>query len=679
VTPQEAAQRCGGAVEKSGQWHGRCPAHDDKDPSLAFSIGEKGDLVWYCRAGCDQRDVQAALERLEIIKKSNGRDIEGGITLQIYAASKGLPETFLKELGIYQTRYNNLPALAMPYPRADNSEPQIKFRVALSGKSKTKWKKGHKACLYAEHKIIGYQHYVIVAEGESDTQTLILAKYNAVGLPGSGGWKEEYVELFSHIPIVYFVIEPDDGGRNLLRDLTASAIASKARLVRMSTAAKDPSELYLRDQAGFAVAFEALLIAAEPIISATLPKTKPEPYQERRWLNFCATGTRGDTLMNVENVFLGLRSDEEIKGLLFYNEMLRCIMLSKEVPIAGRSGRKSQQKKYPRPMTDQDVTLIQEWLQIVGLQTVSLSTVRAAVEQVAMESLFHPVKEYLESLSWDGIDRVDGWLTTYLGAEESDYSSLIGRMFLIAMMARIYQPGCQADYIMILEGPQGTGKSSACRILGSPWFSDSLPDIARAGKDVSMHLNGKWLIEIPELSALDRAETTALKAFVTRPIEQYRPSYGRQDVFEPRQCVFIGTTNASVYLRDSTGGRRFWPVKVAEIKLDELARDRDQILSEALSLYRGGLPWWPDREFEEAFIAPEQDARYEADEWETIVEGYLRVANFSRTTLVEVAKDALKFNEDKLSIADQRRISRAMERAGWKRIRTNTERFWARP
>src|SRR5262249_27412549 len=211
---------------------------------------------------------------------------------------------------------------------------------------------------------------------------------------------------------------------------------------------------------------------------------------------------------------------------------------------------------------------------------------------------------------------------------------------------------------------QGKVKSAACSVLGGKWLPDNLPDVT-AGKDVSQHLNGKWLIEVSEMHAMNRAESAQLKAFITRTTERYRPSYGRKEVIEPRQCVFVGTTNRDTYLRDETGGRRFWPVKAGAVGVNAVARDRDQLFAEAVVRYRAGGQWWPDKDFERKHIMPEQAARYEADAWEEMIGEHLKGA--SKVTIAQVARDALHIETPKIGTAEQRRIAAVLEQLGWKR------------
>jgi len=366
---------------------------------------------------------------------------------------------------------------------------------------------------------------------------------------------------------------------------------------------------------------------------------------------------------------IALRNDPAVKDAFAYDEMLCAAMLMH--PIT------DEESKLKRPVTDIDVSSLQEWLQLAGLPNVGKETAHQAVDLRARECAFHPVRDYLAGLRWDGTPRMKGWLATYLGAERSPYTDRIGRMFLISMVARILEPGCKADHMLVLEGLQGTLKSTACGVLGGAYFSDSLPDVT-VGKDVSQHLRGKWLIEVSEMHAMGRAEATLLKSFITRTTERYRPSYGRKEVIEPRQCVFIGTTNREAYLRDETGGRRFWPVKTGSIDIEALARDRDQLFAEACKAYYDRERWWPDKEFEGEHVAPEQEARFEVDAWEESISTYLETE--SKVTIGQVARAALNIDVPKLGRAEQNRISAALQRLGWKRAKKDWQgkRWWSR-
>ena len=388
---------------------------------------------------------------------------------------------------------------------------------------------------------------------------------------------------------------------------------------------------------------------------------------EQEWRLDCIKGANDALLPVLANAMVILRA--EAPDTFAYDEMLCAPMLKRALEDERGFG--------PRPVTDVDVTIVQEKLQNLGLKRLGKDVAHQAVAARAHEQRFHPVRDYLNSLQWDNTHRLTQLMPAYFGTEATDYAQTIGPMFLISMVARIFSPGCKADHMIVLEGPQGTLKSTACSILGGDWFSDGLPEV-NVGKDAQQHLRGKWLIEVSEMHAMDRAETARLKAFITRTVERYRPSFGRMEVIEPRQCIFVGTTNRDTYLRDETGGRRFWPVVTGVIDVDALARNRDQLFAEAVAQYHAGEQWWPDKNFERDYIMPQQALRYEADVWEETIGTFIEL--HSKVTISQIARDALGIQTAHIGTADQRRIAAALERLGWKRLKKDWRgnRYWSK-
>lgn len=266
--------------------------------------------------------------------------------------------------------------------------------------------------------------------------------------------------------------------------------------------------------------------------------------------------------------------------------------------------------------TDSDTRRLQVWYARAEAITFALEKCETAVTLVAEGNERHAVRDYLRGLVWDGRPRVDALLHRYLGVEANDYTRAVSVAFLIGAVARVMKPGCQLDSLPILEGVQGSGKSSAVRILAGEWFSDSAIDFG--SKDSYQQLPGVWLYELGELDALNRRDVSRVKAFISAPSDRYRPSYGRRVIDVPRQCVFIGTTNATDYLSDDTGARRFWPVRTGRIDLEALRTDRDQLWAEAVHLFDKGEAWHlSGARVVEA--SEEQEARRIRDPWEETI------------------------------------------------------------
>jgi predicted P-loop ATPase len=222
------------------------------------------------------------------------------------------------------------------------------------------------------------------------------------------------------------------------------------------------------------------------------------------WLKLCILDKNNKPLCILANVLTALECDSAINDAYAFDEMAQCVMLMHRI------GEPPLEGVEPRPLADDDVAELQKWLQHSGLQRIGRDDVHHAVDLHARRHGYHPVRQYLENLQWDRNKRTNVWLATKLGAPLTAYEQTVGQMFLIGMVARIFEPGAKCDHMLVLEGPQGALKSTACSILAGRWFSDNLPDIT-AGKEASQHLRGKWLIEVSELHAMNRAETSLLK------------------------------------------------------------------------------------------------------------------------------------------------------------------------
>ena len=334
------------------------------------------------------------------------------------------------------------------------------------------------------------------------------------------------------------------------------------------------------------------------------------------------------------------------------------------------------------PLEDADLRQIAEWLQHEGVP-VGYSVAQEGIIRMAERLPFHPVKQYLETLQWDGKLRLSRMLTVLAGAQPdvTGLSDLLGRKWMIQAVARIYEPGCQADAMLVLEGAQGLGKSSMFRALfGDRWFTDHLPDLGE--KDAMLQLRGVWCVEVSELATLDRMDSAKIKQFLTSRIDRYRDPYGRLVSDWPRTSVFAGTINpgAEGYLKDPTGGRRFWPVPMrGTINIQGIAENRDQLWAEAVEAYRAHETWhFTDDELAgRSQVMERQESRMEEDPWEPAISQY--VARREQTTAGDILRDAIRLSATAdWTAAEQRRVGRILTALKWSRRRANAEegRVW---
>lgn len=342
----------------------------------------------------------------------------------------------------------------------------------------------------------------------------------------------------------------------------------------------------------------------------------PEDQKTEDWRAKLKITEKGALAQTIENVVLILDNDPRLAGCLALNALEHNIVARKDLPWREISG--------SLQWTDADDAALRYYLERTYGVT-GKDRIFDAVNVVAQQNTFHPIREYLNACAWDGVKRVETLFIDYLGAEDTEYTRAVTRKALTAAVARIFRPGCKFDYMLTLRGAQGIGKSALISKLGVDWYSDSFTTMQ--GKDSYEQVQGVWIMEVGELAGLKKAEVESIKLYISKQVDRFRPAYGRRLQEFPRQCIFIGTTNEAQFLRDATGNRRFWVVDTPnEPRLDfwtDLSPETIRLIwAEAVDLYRKGEKLYLPKELE-AVARNIQEAYEEENPRAGLVSDYL--------------------------------------------------------
>lgn len=415
-----------------------------------------------------------------------------------------------------------------------------------------------------------------------------------------------------------------------------------------------------------------------------VPKTSdPEPEPEMPEsaalgrLNLgLATNAKQNPHCNIDNAVRILAHHPQWKDAIYYDSFSQRVMWKDDV---GRV----------KPWDDADDLRLTVWMQrALGLPDMLDIVVHKAVSARAHECQRNPLTGWLNGLTWDGEDRLLHLMPDGFGSVRNAYTEAVGRCFAVSLVARAFEPGCKADNMIVLEGPQGGGKTTALEILGGEWYSEMHEAIT--GKDFLQNLEGKWLVEISEMHSFSRADVKRVKGIISGRNDYYRASYGRRSQDHPRGCIFAGTTNRDDWNEDETGARRFFPVNCIEINIDWIRSNRDQLFAEAVARFRRQESW-SDIPLQDA--RSEQEARRNVDEWESVIRRYVaesphadpggavtwypRDAPLRETTVGDVLREALQIPEGKWNRADQMRVASALRLAGFVRVSRGGRKMWA--
>lgn len=392
--------------------------------------------------------------------------------------------------------------------------------------------------------------------------------------------------------------------------------------------------------------------AAAEMTTEPPPSAPPKPRKIRppRWEAMgLILSTQGNPLPTLDNAVRVLEHDPNLAGRIWYDTFLGRVLHTWGVDT-------------PAQWTDADDLRLTLYLQRdIGIGKLAKGTAADAAVTYARRETRNCAYDWLDGLRWDGRERLNLVATRGFGAKDDEYNAAVCRNLILAMVKRIFLPGCKWDYMPIFEGRQGIGKSQALNILGGEWFAEL--HLSWENKDFFDALKGKMLLEIGEIHAFKQSDVDRIKGIVSCATDRYRASYGRHTEDFPRSCVFAGTTNRDNWNRDDTGARRFWPILCGAIDHVWLRENREQLFAEAVHRIRDGASYW---EVPWAQANAEQDERREVDTWEEILRDWTIGKN--RLRMSELLADGLKIEVGRQTLSDLQRAGRAMKAIGWKKI-----------
>jgi hypothetical protein len=667
VAQQLEAKGC--APVKSPNGHeARCPAHEDRNRSLSVGKGASGQALLHCQAGCEIEQVCAALD----------------MTMsQLYPAESAPPRS--GKLGQMVATYDYVNEQGERLFQVCRFEPKNFRQRRPDPGSKDGWSwsiKGVRQVAYRLPKVLASVMAgaaIFVVEGEKDVAALeelgVTATCNA---GGATKWKSDHAKSLHGAKLVVAIADKDAPGRahaaTVARSLQGHVGAVRV-LELPGDAVKDAADWV--KAGGTREQLDALVSASADVPADT--QTKREHFDAEREVRVVAKAVTLERNAPLSRSFGSLCDIFEIPdlakpvlaGALEYNEMSGQIAIGRQV------------------VDDNSVNAVRRLIELThcdkngaGL-TFTDTEVWKALALIASKHPFHPVREYLDGLKWDGVERIASIPEDILGTEGTPIQAALMRRFLISAVARVQKPGIKADCMLVLQGAQGAKKSSFLKMLaGEEWFADTPMDIHN--KDSYLQLRGVWIYEWGELESMARArDINVVKGFLSSPSDSYRAPYGKGVVRVPRSGVVAGSTNEPQFLVDVTGNRRFWPIVTGEdINLEMLAQQRDQIWAEAQALYvRGEQHYLTPEEATALGLTNEEHLHHDA--WETLVDEYLRQhLDVLEITTASLLENVIRKPAGQWGRADEMRVAKVMRALGYgnarKGDRTDRRRIWTK-